>query len=163
MRFALVIALCLAAPFARAQEQERKLVNRLLEPNTTLENSQQDKKFNGANSVTTAAASSHRFYVTERKLSQDFAGTRQFVTAAASSRSFGTRSANLPPPSRTRTFPAGDARDVSSARESSSRYDTRSFAGNRRFLGRGKSQKSLHAQDHPLSIDDIRELLNKNK
>ena len=37
------------------------------------------------------------------------------------------------------------------------------FAGERPFLAEGKSQKWLHAQDHPLSIDEVRELLNKNK
>ena len=31
------------------------------------------------------------------------------------------------------------------------------------FLGQGKSQKALHAQDRPLTIDEVRELLNKNK
>ena len=37
------------------------------------------------------------------------------------------------------------------------------FAGNRPFLGRGKSQKALNAQDTPLTIEQVRELLNKNK
>ena len=38
-----------------------------------------------------------------------------------------------------------------------------SFAGNRPFLGRGKSQKALSARDTPLTIEQVRELLNKNK
>jgi hypothetical protein len=41
--------------------------------------------------------------------------------------------------------------------------DVREFSGTRPFLVRGKSQKALSAQDRPLSIDDVRELLNKNK
>ena len=39
----------------------------------------------------------------------------------------------------------------------------REYADNRPFLGKGKSQKSLHAQDKPLTIEQVRELLNKSK
>lgn len=37
------------------------------------------------------------------------------------------------------------------------------FAGNRPFLGQGKNQKALSAQKPPLTIEQVRELLNKNK
>jgi hypothetical protein len=37
------------------------------------------------------------------------------------------------------------------------------FAGTRPFLGRGKSQKALSARDTPLTVEQVRELLNKNK
>jgi hypothetical protein len=39
----------------------------------------------------------------------------------------------------------------------------REYAGNRPFLDRGKSQKSLDAHDKPLTIEQVRELLNKSK
>ena len=39
----------------------------------------------------------------------------------------------------------------------------REYAGNRPFLGQGKSQKSLSAQNPPLTIEQVRELLNKSK
>ncbi len=39
----------------------------------------------------------------------------------------------------------------------------REFAGNRPFLDEGKSQKSLNHQEAPMTIDQVRELLNKNK
>ena len=42
-------------------------------------------------------------------------------------------------------------------------WRSHSFAGNRPFLGQGKSQKALSAQDRPLTIEQVRELLNKNK
>jgi hypothetical protein len=163
MRFGLVMAFLVFALSARGQEQERKLVDRLLEPNTKLENSQQHKQFTGASSVAASSASTRSFYVPDRKLSQNFAGTRQFATTSFQSRSVETQPAHVPPPHQTRSFATAAARDVSSAREASTKYRTREFAGNRPFLGRGKSQQALHAQDHPLSIDDIRELLNKNK
>jgi hypothetical protein len=163
MRVGVGIALCLIAASARGQEQERKLVDRLLEPNMKLENPGQNKQFAGANSVTTASASAHSLYVPERKLSRNFAGTRQFATTSFQTRPVETKRANLPPQPQTRTFATSRARDVSAARERSAKYETREFAGNRAFLVPGKSQKALHAQDHPPSIEDVRELLNKNK
>jgi hypothetical protein len=41
--------------------------------------------------------------------------------------------------------------------------DARIFAGNRPFLDQGKSQKALSRQNPPLTIEQVRELLNKNK
>jgi hypothetical protein len=163
MRSGLIIVLCLLVATARAQEQERKLVDRLLEPNMKLENSQQNKQFAGAGAVTAKSASTRSFYVSNTNLSRTFADTREFTTRPYSSRHFRTKDANLPPPHRARTFATTDARDISSAREAAPAYDTRRFAGTRPFLDHGKSQKALRAQDHPLSIEDIRELLNKNK
>ena len=40
---------------------------------------------------------------------------------------------------------------------------TRGYADNRPFLGKGTRQKILSQQDRPLTIDEVRELLNKNK
>jgi hypothetical protein len=37
------------------------------------------------------------------------------------------------------------------------------YPGTRPFLAHGKSQKALSAQDRALTIDEVRELLNKNK
>ena len=156
-------AICLVAGTAWAQEQERKLVDRLLEPNMKLENSEQNKQFTGAGTVTAKSASTRSFYVSNTKLTKTFAGTSEFNTKPYSSRQFATQPANLPPPQKPRTFATASARDVKPARESSTKYATRDFSGSRRFLDQGKSQKALHQQDHPLSIDDVRELLNKNK
>jgi len=39
----------------------------------------------------------------------------------------------------------------------------RDYAGIRPFLDQGKSQKSLSAQNKQLTIEQVRELLNKNK
>ena len=164
MRFAFIVALCLPlCGTARAQEQERKLVDRLLEPNTTLQNSQQNKQFAGAGAVTAKSASTRAFYVSNKELAKTFGDTRQFASKPYSSRQFATKDATLPPAHPARTFATGEARGVSAARDGSRRYETRQYAGNRPFLEQGKSQKALHAQDHPLSIDDVRELLNKNK
>jgi hypothetical protein len=164
MRLGLIIGLCLLfGGSTYAQEQERKLVDRLLEPNTKLENSEQHKQFTGAGTMTAKSASARSFYVSNKELSKTFADTRQFTTRSYSSRQFGTKDATLPPSHKTGSFATTDARGISTARDASRTYGTRQFAGNRPFLAQGKSQKALHAQDRPLSIDDVRELLNKNK
>jgi hypothetical protein len=163
VRLRLIIASFLIAATAWAQEQERKLVNRLLEPNMKLENSEQNKQFTGAGAVTAKSASTRSFYVSNTKLTKTFADTREFTTQSYPSRQVVTQPATLPSPQRPRTFATTDARGVKSARESSTTYKTRQFAGSRPFVEQGKSQKALHQQDRPLSIDDIRELLNKNK
>jgi len=49
------------------------------------------------------------------------------------------------------------------APESNATVPTLAYSGNRPFLDQGKSQKALHAQDRPLTIEQVRELLNKSK
>src|ERR1022692_4651115 len=55
------------------------------------------------------------------------------------------------------------ARGVRRAADGDKKVNGRDFAGNRPFLGQGKSQKALSTQDKPLTIEQVRELLNKNK
>ena len=49
------------------------------------------------------------------------------------------------------------------AHDSGKSMQVRDFPGTRPFLVQGKSQKALSQQDKPLTIDQVRELLNKNK
>ena len=151
------------ATAAYAQEQERKLVDRLLSPNTKLSNSDQNKKFNGGTEAPTRSASTKIFYVSEQKLTKTFVADRQAPTSTFSARGYSTKSATLPTAPPMKGFETKKARDVSTNAYSTKKYATRDFAGNRPFLGQGKSQKALHQQDRPLTIDEVRELLNKNK
>ena len=146
-----------------AQEQERKLVDRLLSPDTKLSNSDQNKKFNGGTEAATRSASTKTFYVSEKKLTKSFLANRQAPTSTFSTRSYITKSATLPASPPIKGFETKKARDISTNKYSTKNYATRHFAGNRPFLDQGKSQKALHAQDRPLTIDEVRELLNKNK
>ncbi|HKS30862.1 MAG TPA: hypothetical protein VJR28_00535, partial [Chthoniobacterales bacterium] len=146
-----------------AQEQERKLVDRLLSPDTKLANSEQNKKFNGGTEAATRSASTKTFYVSEKKLTKSFLADREAPTSTFNARSYTTKTATVPTSPPMKGFETKKARDVSTSGYSSKKYATRDFAGNRPFLGQGKSQKALHAQDRPLTIDEVRELLNKNK
>jgi hypothetical protein len=160
----LVLAFLVFATAAYAQEQERKLVDRLLTPNTKLANSDQNKKFTGGLEAPTRSAATKSFYVSEKKLSKTFVADRSAPTTSFRTRNYPAQAATVPTLQPMRDFPSSKkASAASQAAYSTKKYATRDFAGNRPFLGQGKSQKSLHAQDRALTIDEVRELLNKNK
>jgi hypothetical protein len=164
MRLSLLgLAFLALATASYAQEQERKLVDRLLSPNTKLANPDQNKKFTGGLEAPTRAAATKSFYVSAKNLSKTFAANRSAPTTSFRTRNYSTQAAAVPTLPPTRTYQAKQARDISPSASSTKKYATRDFAGNRPFLGQGKSQKTLHAQDRPLTIDEVRELLNKNK
>jgi len=162
----LFISVCTAV----AQKQETKLVDRLLRPDTSLANSAQDKKF-----VATAAASfdkrapSRSFYSREKTLTKTFPSERTFTPQQFAARHFrmGDSVASL----ATRTDPTRNdklvhtrpAPGIRVARESKATVTVSEFPGTRPFLVRGKSQKALQAYNRPLTIEQVRELLNKSK
>jgi hypothetical protein len=162
----LLISVCTAV----AQKQETKLIDRLLRPNTALSNSAQDKKFVAAGAASfDKRVPSRSFYSPEKKLAKPFPGERAFTPQQFAARHFrmGDSAANIA--TRTeltkndkvvRTAPAPGIRVAPNSTLSS---PVREFADNRPFLGRGKSQKALQAQNRPLTIEQVRELLNKSK
>ena len=159
----LVLAFLALATASFAQEQERKLVDRLLSPDTKLANPDQNKKFTGGLEAPTRSAATKSFYVSEKKLSKTFVADRSAPTTSFRTRNYSTHAATVPTLPPTQTYQTKQSRDVSPSGYSTKKYATRDFAGNRPFLGQGKSQKALQAQDRPLTIDEVRELLNKNK
>ena len=159
----LVLAFLALATVSYAQEQERKLVDRLLSPNTKLANSDQNKKFTGGLEAPTRSAATKFFYISEKKLNKTFVADRSAPTTSFRTRKYSTQAAVVPTLAPTRSYQTKQARDISPSAYSTKKYATRDFAGNRSFLGQGKSQKALQAQDRALTIDEVRELLNKNK
>jgi hypothetical protein len=162
------LVLLVAFSFARAQDQESKLVERLLRPDMTLQNTAQNKKFIADGPSINKKATVGTFYFQQKSNSKSFSNTREFSAREFNSRSFqGTRAAssissqqpigNSQPNYSTRTTRVRDAHDADKAATS------RAFAGNRPFLGQGKSQKALSRKNAPFTIEQVRELLNKNK
>lgn len=161
------LALFFVLPMARGQDQENKLVDRLLRPKTELKNSAQDKKFVADRRSINKKASVRDFYVRKRSNSKEFGGTRDFSSWEFNAGGYrgGQRKAN----STSRSVMANAKRKYStektvelrSAVDSNRKVADRDFAGQRPFLGKGKSQKALSQHDTPLTIDQIRELLNK--
>jgi hypothetical protein len=159
----------IALSSVHAQDQESKLVDRLLRPDTTLGNSAQNKKIIADGASINKKASVGTFYVQKKSNSKSFTGTRDFSARQFNSQSFqGTRNApgissqqaigNSRPAYATRT-----ARGSRDAPQSDKKIASRSYAENRPFLDQGKSQKSLDRQNAPLTIEQVRELLNKNR
>ena len=153
-----------------AQDQERKLMDRLLKPDMTLQNDAQNKKFvaDGSSSMS-KSATVRTFYVQQKPRSKNFSGTQSFYTAQFNSRGYNSGRSMYEVSSQqtmmnSRSAYANQtARGVRDAPQSGKKVASRAYAGTRPFLGEGKSQKSLNQQNAPLTIDQVRELLNKNK
>ena len=162
----LLSSVCTAA----AQKQEPKLMDRLLRPNTALTNPLQDKKFVAPSGASfEKRAPSRSFYVQDKTQPTSFPGERTFNAQQFAARQFrmGDTAANLA--TRTeitkadkllRTPPAPGLRP---APESTETVAVREFPQKRPFLVRAKSQKALQAYNRPLTIEQVRELLNKSK
>jgi len=136
----------------------------------TLQNDAQNKKFTGDGSASiNKRATVGSFYVHQKTRSKDFAGTRDFATSQFYSKTYhGERGAyevsSQQTTANSRFAQANQiARGVRDAPQSGKKVASRAYAGTRPFLDEGKSQKSLNQQNAPLTIDQVRELLNKNK
>jgi hypothetical protein len=168
-RLIILLPLAFSLSVARAQEQERKLLDRLLKPDTTLQNAAQNKKFVADKRSIDKHAVVNSFYVPEKSLAKQYAAERKFSAKEFAAHHF--RDGEIAATVRARAQRLQQV-DVSSAAgtlavrnssENGKKIATSEFAGSRPFLGRGKSQKALSQQDTPLTIDQVRELLNKNK
>jgi hypothetical protein len=172
VRIWVAVWLLLAVPICcvRGQDQERKLLDRLLKPDMTLQNDAQNKKFTGdASASINKRASVGTFYFHQKAPSKNFSGTRDFSTTQFYSKTYhGGRSAYEVSSDQTMAnsrpaYANQTARGVRDAPQSGKKVASRGYGASRPFLDQGKSQKSLNRQNAPLTIDQVRELLNKNK
>ena len=157
-------------PCLRGQDQERKLVDRLLKPDMTLQNDAQKKKFIAdGNASINKRATVGAFYVQKKSNQKNFSGTTQFSAEKFNSRSFQSKRSSFDVPSQQAVgnsppvYANQSARDVRDASQSGKKVPVRPYGQNRPFLDEGKGQKSLNRQNAPLTIEQVRELLNKNK
>lgn len=168
-----LLALCTAffcIANLQAQHQEASLVDRLLRPNMELRNEAQSKKFSGASSAAVERRGAvGTFYLQPNRSEKEFANTRDYSTSEFSSRSYNSgaqavattqnRSSN-----KSAFGASSSVHDVRSAYDAQKVTSGREYAEQQRqFIEKGKSQKSLDRQNPPLTIDQVRELLNKNK
>ena len=163
------IALLAGVSATSAQEQEGKLVDRILKPNMSLVNSAQNKQFGTTGAFVTKRAPSKSFCAPDKSLAKSFAPGRAFSPRQFAARHFRAGDTTASISTKTQLSKTDTVNGVSAtystrvAPENDSRLAVVSFAGNRQFLGRGKSQKALSAQETPLTVEQVRELLNKNK
>ncbi|HEX7518030.1 MAG TPA: hypothetical protein VF345_12205 [Chthoniobacterales bacterium] len=163
------IALLAGVSATSAQEQEGKLVDRILKANMSLVNSAQNKQFDATGTFVAKRAPSKSFCTPDKSFAKSFSAERAFSPRQFAARHFraGASTANTSTRSQlTKTdtiYVASAAYSTRVAPENGGSLPVAPFAGNRPFLGRGKSQKALSARDTPLTIEQVRELLNKNK
>jgi hypothetical protein len=155
-------------PAAQAQNQEGKLVERLLRPDTTLQNRAQNKKMPASTAVIDSRGTVGTFYVQPKSKEKSFAGTRDFSTRALTPQSFhGRDRTNVSSPNHVvntqTTYPTSSEPELPSAHDSGKSIAGRRFANQQTFLDQGKSQKALNRENPPLTVEQVRELLNKNK
>ena len=172
MRIIVAIATLLAgASAACAQQQENKLMDRLLRPNMALASPEQNKKFeNTQAAVFNKPAHTKTFSFVEKPTQKTFSDQRTFTPQQFAARHFrsGDTAANISTRSQltkndtlVATQTAVEGTRV--APESKETTPVRDYAGTRPFLDKGKSQKALSAHNKPLTIEEVRELLNKSK
>jgi hypothetical protein len=170
--FVAIGTLLIGISTALGQEQERRLMDRLLKPDASLANPAQNKKFTGERTasfdkpaqtksfyssqkptVKTSSSDTERTFTPQQFAARHFrAGDSSAYIAARSGLKNDTVFATSAAQAGTRVAP-----------ESNETNPVRAYAGNRPFLDKGKSAKSLQAQNKPLTIEQVRELLNKSK
>ena len=162
----LLIGVCTAG----AQTQEKKLVDRLLGPDTSMVNPAQEKAFVAAGGVSFEKRIPARsFYSRKRTFAKPFSGERALTPRQIAARHFrmGDASSNLLARTalaqRNRIISPPPVSGVRVVPESTAAVPVRDFSGNRPFPGRGTSQRALQAYNRPLTIEQVRELLNKSK
>ena len=155
-------------PTSWAQHQEPSLVDRLLRPNMELQNNAQGKKFMADSAVIEGRGTIGTFFLQPNRHEKSFGDLRELAATKYPSRSF-YEDAGLASSLQNRKVKAATTISTSSVRGVHETHDahratgTRSFAGRRPFQEDGKNQKSLDRQNPPLTIEQVRELLNKNK
>ncbi len=171
VRRSLAVCVLLLAALSRlhGQEQERKLVDRLLRPDMDLKNEAQHKKFIADGTSINKRATVGTFYVQKKSNQKSFSAIGQFLTNPFNSHSFHSKRTVFEVSSQQAignsqsAYANQTARGTHDASQSDKKVALRTYAENRPFLDEGKSQKSLNRQNAPLTIDQVRELLNKNK
>jgi len=168
--FAVWVLLTAGLCCVHAHDQEKKLVDRLLKPDMALQNDAQNKKFAGDGSASiNKRANVGTFFIHQKTHSKNFGGTRDFSTTQFYSQTYhGKRTAYEVSSQQTlanskATYSNQTARGVHDASQSGKKVASHAYEGNRPFLGQGTNQKSLNKQNEPLTIEQVRELLNKNK
>jgi hypothetical protein len=159
----------LSASAAWAQSQEPSLVDRLLRPNMDLKNNAQNKKFPTNSSVIQKNGGTvGTFYLKSNRSEKSFQDTRVITTTQHSSSAFHSDKSDAAllqkgTPNASVNFPTSRANGIGDTHDAEKIVTGRAYPEDRSFREEGKSQKSLSRHNRPLTIDEVRELLNKNK
>ncbi len=165
----LLLSLTIFSSFAQAQEQENKLVDRLLRPNMSLANSAQNKKFTAVEGTSVERKfETKQFYSGKERPAKSFWGAKSFLSktfgtgkhARAEAAAQAKANAEIAYASQFASKKSSIARESSFAEK---KTRVRDYADSRPFLAQGTRQKILSQEDHAMTIDEVRDLLNKSK
>jgi hypothetical protein len=157
---------------ARAQDQEQKLIDRLERPDMTLQNPAQTKSFYGGKTFNaTGNPNVKTFYIKEHASIPQYQ-TRGFWGSkknSAADQKFATSAANTTGryaiPNSDKNFATKKAA-VKDSPDAGKTYATNSYSNVHETKVRGTAQGSIDREyggKKPMTIDEVRELLNKNK
>ena len=163
-----LLSLTIFSSLAPAQVQEKKLVDRLLRPDMTLVNSAQGKRFVAAEgSSADRTFEAQTFYAADQHLAKPFGGWKNFSACSFRTKKFSHTKAAAETGATAAfantEFPTQESSLVRTSNDASKQVEVRDYPESKSFLAQGSRQKILSEQDRPLTIDEIRELLNKNK
>jgi len=166
-----LLAICcatLVADSAHAQKQERSLIDRLLRPDMTLKNEAQGKKFVTRTAPDPKSKGIGTFYVQPRAPEKNISAAKSISTTRLHPVSFngGTQAAALPKNQSlrsTKILTTSSPVEIRETADNHKKVDARTFTGEHPFLVQGKSQKALDRRNPSLTVEQVRELLNKNK
>ena len=166
----MMLSWCALIPAAVGQTQDDKLVGRLLRPNLSKTNVAQTERFETKGRAFEKDFSTKTFALSEPTISRQAFDSNRTIAPG----DFAVRHFRTGPSSTEQKKPLLESATVevfSSASSSRAAWENSiapnrlpdAFRGSRSFAIKGKSQKALHAYDRALTIEEVRELLNKNK
>ena len=165
--FVAICCIVLFVPKSPAQRQEPSLVDRLLRPSMELQNNAQGKKFAANSALIERRGTVGTFFLQPNRTEKSFVGAHTLMANEYPSRSASLNSrTSIPNQDRSTSTPliqTSSVGDVHDAHDAHRTTPGRNFADQHQFREQGASQKSLDRQNPPLTIDQVRELLNKNK
>ena len=130
-----------------------------------LQNNAQGKKFAASPAVIERRGTVGTFLLQPNRMEKSFGDTRILVTTEYPSHSFhdGSHASFSIQNQNANTSTPLDTSSVRDGHDAHNAIASRSFGDEHPFREQGKSQKSLDRQNPPLTIEQVRELLNKNK
>ena len=135
----------------------------------TLVNSAQDKKFIGQGVTVDKKFVAKSFYSGDERMAKTFSGGKGFPAKGFETKKFAraeratNTKANAGLLYANAEFVTRKSSLIRTASDEGKVAKTRDDADSRPFLAKGTRQKILSEEDKPLTIDEIRELLNKSK
>ena len=136
----------------------------------TLANSAQNKKFTGTGGTPIDQKFvAKSFYAGDERTTKSFTGEKDFAAKGFATKTF-TRAeraantrANTELANANAEFPTRKSSLIRTASDEGKVAKTHDYADSRPFLAQGTRQRILSQENKPLTIDEIRELLNKSK